>query len=130
MDLSIQKLSKAFNQKSVFDELSFEVKTGSRFAITGSNGSGKSTLLKILSGGLIPTSGKVNYSQNGTRIKEDALYKYVHFVAPYNTVIEELTLKELFLLHKRLGLLKSFHDFQSWFIKLDYPFNPDQQIKI
>ena len=130
MDLSIQKLSKAFNQKSVFDELSFEVKTGSRFAIAGSNGSGKSTLLKILSGGLLATSGNVTYSQNGTYIKEDALYKYVHFVAPYNTVIEELTLKELFQFHRRLGLLKSYHDFQSWLIKLDYPFNPDQQIKL
>ncbi len=130
MDLSIQKLSKAFNQKSVFNSLSFEIKTGSRFAITGSNGSGKSTLLKILSGGLLPTSGTVVYTKEGNRIREELLFKHVHFVAPYNTVIEELTLKELFQLHTNLGLLKAFPVFQNWFSNLDYPFNPNQQIKL
>jgi len=130
MDLSIQKLSKAFNQKSVFNNLSFEVRTGSRFAIMGSNGSGKSTLLKILSGGLLPTSGVVIYSKEGNKITEESLFRHVHFVAPYNTVIEELTLKELFRLHKNLGLLKSFPAFQNWFSNLDYSFNPDQQIKL
>ena len=62
MDLSIQKLSKAFNQRTVFKELTFHIKSGSRFAITGPNGSGKSTLLKILSGGLLPSNGRVQYS--------------------------------------------------------------------
>src|SRR5437868_1252005 len=107
MDLSIQKLSKAFNQKEIFSDLSFEVKEGSRFAITGSNGSGKSTLLKILSGGMLPSSGKIKYSLSGKTIPEQEVYRHVHFVAPYNSVIEELTLKELFHLHQRLGLLSS-----------------------
>jgi ABC-type multidrug transport system ATPase subunit len=130
MDLSIQKLSKAFNQKSVFENLSFEIRTGSRLAITGSNGSGKSTLLKILSGGLLPTAGKIVYTKEGNPIKEDTLYKHIHFVAPYNTVIEELSLKELFVLHQSLGLLKSFPGLQPWLDELHYPFNPDQQIKL
>ena len=129
MDLSIQRLSKAFNQKTVFHDLSFNISTGSRFAITGSNGSGKSTLLKILSGGTLPTSGKVIYTIDKSPVKEECLFRFVHFVAPYNTVIEELTLKEIFQLHTRLGLLKSFSGFKSWFSKLDYPFDPDQQIK-
>ncbi|HEY5826597.1 MAG TPA: ATP-binding cassette domain-containing protein [Cyclobacteriaceae bacterium] len=130
MDLSILKLSKAFNQKSVFENLSFEIRTGSRMAITGSNGSGKSTLLKILSGGLLPTAGKIIYTKEGNPIKEDALYRHVHFVAPYNTVIEELSLKELFVLHQSLGLLKSYSGLQPWLHELNYPFNPDQQIKL
>ena len=129
MDLSIQKLSKAFNQRIVFQQLNFQIKSGSRLAITGANGSGKSTLLKILSGGLLPTSGQIMYSINAQQIDEDQLYRYVHFVAPYNNVIEELTLPELFSLHQKLGLLKRFDDYTSWKIKLEYPFHPERQIK-
>ena len=130
MDLSIQKLSKAFNQKTIFHNLSFEIKGGQRFAITGSNGTGKSTLLKILSGGMLPTSGNVVYSIEGKKVAIESLYKQVHFVAPYNTVIEELTLSELFKMHRTLGLLKDYSGFNQWFEHLDFVFNPDQQIKL
>ena len=130
MDLSIQKLNKSFNQKLIFTNLSFDVGTGSRFAITGSNGAGKSTLLKIISGAALPSSGVIHYHIKGKKITEDKLYRHVHFVAPYNTVIEELSLREIFALHQRLGLLTSFSKFSSWLEKLDYPFNPDQQVKM
>jgi ABC-type multidrug transport system ATPase subunit len=129
MDLSIQKLSKAFNQRTIFDQLTFTIKSGSRFAITGSNGSGKSTLLKILSGGLLPSSGQIQYSLHNEVISEDTLYRYVHFIAPYNTVIEELSLPELFDLHRRLGLLSSYDAYKDWKAMLDYPFDPERQIK-
>ncbi len=129
MDLSIQKLSKAFNQKSIFSDLSFEIRTGSHFAITGSNGSGKSTLLKILSGGMLPSSGMITYSIEGVAVKDEVVYKQVHFVAPYNTVIEELSLREIFQLHQSLGLLSAFGTFDEWLSQLEYAFNPDQQIK-
>jgi ABC-type multidrug transport system ATPase subunit len=130
MDLSIQQLSKVFNQKSVFTNLSFEIRSGSRFAITGSNGSGKSTLLKILSGGMLPSSGNIIYSHEEKKLDENSLYRYVHFVAPYNTVIEELTLSELFQFHQKLGLLKQYKFFKDWMANLDFHFNPDQQVKL
>ncbi len=129
MDLSIQKLSKAYNQRTVFKELTFTIKSGDRFAITGPNGSGKSTLLKILSGGLLPSAGHINYMHLGNPIADDILYRYVHFVAPYNTVIEELNLPELFQLHHRLGLLKKFNAYTEWKTQLEYPFDPERQIK-
>lgn len=130
MDLSIQKLNKAFNQKILFRDLTFDIKSGSHFAITGSNGSGKSTLLKIISGGALPTSGKITYSISGKLLTEENIYNHVHFVAPYNTVIEELTMRELFALHQRLGLLRNFTSFTQWFNLLSYPYQPDQQIKM
>jgi ABC-type multidrug transport system ATPase subunit len=129
MDLSIQKLSKAFNQRTVFKELTFHIASGSRFAITGPNGSGKSTLLKVLSGGLLPSGGHIQYTLNSQAIPDDILYRYVHFVAPYNTVIEELNLPELFLLHHRLGLLKGYKQYADWHERLEYPFDPERQIK-
>jgi ABC-type polysaccharide/polyol phosphate transport system ATPase subunit len=42
-------------------DISIELKAGDRLALSGSNGSGKTTLLKLLSGGLPPTSGTVEY---------------------------------------------------------------------
>ncbi len=129
MDLSIQKLTKSFNQQSVFQNLTFTIHSGSKFAITGPNGSGKSTLLKILSGGMLPTEGHIDYTYSGDTILEDTLYKHVHFVAPYNTVIEELNLAELFSLHKKLGLLSAFESVDHWVKKLEYKFNPDHPIK-
>lgn len=129
MDLSIQKLTKSFNQRVVFEDLTFTIPSGSHFAITGPNGSGKSTLIKILSGGLLPSSGSVLYKLGETSIPEDALYQYVHFVAPYNTVIEELNLVELFQLHQSLGLLKEYASYKQWVEKLEYDFDPERQIK-
>lgn len=129
MDLFIQKLSKAFHQKVLFNDLTFTIPAGSRFGISGSNGSGKSTLLKILSGGMLPSAGQIRYSLNGQLVPEDHVYQYVHFVAPYNTVLEELTLPELFHMHQRLGLLTSFNGYNDWIQRIEYPFHPERQIK-
>jgi len=129
MDLSIQKLSKAFNQRVVFHELTFKVASGDRMAISGPNGSGKSTLIKILSGGMLPSSGNIDYSWQGSAIPEDLVYRYVHFVAPYNTVIEELSLPELFDMHQRIGLLKQYKSYPEWSSRLEYSFDPERQIK-
>ncbi len=129
MELSIQKLSKAFNQKIVFSNLDLDIPSGSRLAITGSNGTGKSTLLKILTGGTIPTSGTITYRHLGHSIREDQIYKWVHFVAPYNTVLEELTLPELYHFHKDLGTLARYHSYEDWMASLQYPFPPDHRIK-
>ena len=129
MDLSIQKLSKAYNRKPIFKDLTFTIPSGTRFAITGPNGSGKSTLLKLLSGGLLPTSGVISYQIEGQVIEEDDLYRHLHFVAPYNTVIEELRLPELFALHRRLGLLRAYTGYADWVQWLEYSFDPEKQIK-
>ena len=129
MELSIQKLSKAFNQKVIFRHLDLDITSGSHVAITGPNGSGKSTLLKIISGGTLASSGIILYRVDGKNIAEDLVYKYVHFAAPYNTVIEELTLPELFKFHQDLGTLTRYANYQSWVKDLDYPFKAHAVIK-
>ena len=129
MELSIQRLSKTFNQKPIFRDLSFAVKAGSRFAITGKNGSGKSTLLKIMSGGMLPSSGSVEYYYQGISISPNQVFRYLHVVAPYNTVVEELTLPELFAFHQQLNTLRTYSGYREWVTKLDYRFDPEARIK-
>lgn len=129
MDLSIQSLTKSFSGRTIFKDLHVHIPSGSRWAITGRNGAGKSTLLKILSGALLPSSGTVVYSNNGLKLEEDQVYKYVHFVAPYNTIIEEQRISEVFQMHQQLGLLKSFTSFDEWHARLSYTYPLDIPVK-
>ena len=48
--LRVENLSKAYGDKVLFHGLSFQVRSGTRWAILGPNGCGKSTLIKILLG--------------------------------------------------------------------------------
>ncbi|MDR1706525.1 MAG: ATP-binding cassette domain-containing protein [Prevotella sp.] len=48
-----------FNQKALFEHISFSVLSNRKVSLIGNNGTGKSTLLKLLAGELIPSSGSV-----------------------------------------------------------------------
>ncbi|UQS81964.1 ATP-binding cassette domain-containing protein [Bombilactobacillus folatiphilus] len=50
-------LSMKFEQKIIFQKLSFAIRQGDFFCILGPNGSGKTTLLRIILQQLTPTSG-------------------------------------------------------------------------
>ena len=48
--LKINGLSKSFGIKTVFENVSFEVRSGERIGLVGANGAGKTTLLRCLMG--------------------------------------------------------------------------------
>ena len=54
-----KNLSKAFGDKLLFDDLTFNIPPGSIVGIVGPNGAGKTTLFKILSGQETPDSGEI-----------------------------------------------------------------------
>ncbi|MCZ2343461.1 MAG: ABC-F family ATP-binding cassette domain-containing protein [Bacteroidales bacterium] len=56
---SFEDVTKAFGEKVLFQNLSFDLPRGKRLGIMGPNGSGKTTLLKMLLGEEPPTSGTV-----------------------------------------------------------------------
>lgn len=57
--LTIEKLTKVFTERKVFDEADFSISTGDKIGVIGINGTGKSTLLKIAAGLESPDSGNV-----------------------------------------------------------------------
>lgn len=57
--LSAEQISKSFNDKWLFKDISIGISQGEKFALVGNNGVGKSTLLKILTGELATDSGQV-----------------------------------------------------------------------
>jgi ATPase subunit of ABC transporter with duplicated ATPase domains len=57
--IALKKISKSFQTKTLFEDVSFTIQKGDRIAITGQNGAGKSTLLKIIADIEPATSGKL-----------------------------------------------------------------------
>lgn len=56
--IDIQGLTKIFDQKTVVDNLTLQVRRGAIFGFLGANGSGKTTMIRMISGLLTPTHGK------------------------------------------------------------------------
>lgn len=85
--LSVDKLSKEYPGRPLFNNLSFKVKKSERVFILGPNGCGKSTLLKILTGKMEEYSGSYKFGHN----TKEAYYDQEHSgLCINNTVIDEL----------------------------------------
>jgi ATP-binding cassette subfamily F protein 3 len=65
--LNISHISKSYNARYLFSDVSFNVALKDRIGIIGQNGTGKTTLFEIISGSLSPDSGSVSV-RSGTSI--------------------------------------------------------------
>lgn len=102
MNLKCSNLSKNYNSKLIFKNLSFEISSPRTIAITGSNGSGKSTLIKILANLIKPSSGSFEFSVSEKIIPSENIYKFTGLIAPYLSLYDELTGYENLLLFYNL----------------------------
>lgn len=86
--MQVRHLSMGFEDKRLFDDITFDIQRGEHAAIIGNNGTGKSTLLKIIIGQLSPLSGTVRF---GTNVHIGYYDQEHHVLTDSNTVFEEIS---------------------------------------
>ena len=59
--LIIEQLKKAFDERTLFENLKMHVRAGERIALIGDNGTGKSTLFRCLTGEMKPDNGTIRW---------------------------------------------------------------------
>jgi branched-chain amino acid transport system ATP-binding protein len=59
--LTFENVSKSFGALRVTDNLSFEVEKGEALGVLGPNGAGKTTVFNLITGGLVPSAGKIAF---------------------------------------------------------------------
>lgn len=83
--LRAENLAHGFDADPLFENLSFQVRRGERWAISGPNGSGKTTFLRCLAGILSPDSGGVLL---GAQVKVGYYAQEAENLDPTATAIE------------------------------------------
>lgn len=86
--LTVEHLSKAFPNQTLFTDLNFEIRRGERVALIGSNGTGKTTILKILNGVLPADKGEFRL---GARVRIGYYDQEHHVLHMEKTVFEEIS---------------------------------------
>jgi ATP-binding cassette subfamily F protein 3 len=86
--LTVEGLSKSFDGKNLFHDVSFEIKRGEHVAILGDNGTGKTTLLKILNEVLPADAGHFTL---GTNVEIGYYDQEHHVLHPEKSLFDEIS---------------------------------------
>lgn len=89
--LSVQSLTKKFDDLTAVNNISFNVEAGSIFAFLGPNGAGKSTTIKMLTTVLKPTSGEISINGFNALKEQDKARASFGIVFQDHSLDEELT---------------------------------------
>lgn len=85
--LIVKNLSKAYQERVLFSELSLHLRAGDRVALIGPNGVGKSTLLKLITRVIQPDAGTIRY---GANVDIGYYDQHQQKLNPDKTVLDEL----------------------------------------
>ena len=85
--LSIKRLAKSFDGRTLFSDVNLEVEGGERIALLGDNGTGKSTLVKIILGEEEPDSGRLRM---GPTVRIGYLPQIIQFSHPERNLVDTM----------------------------------------
>lgn len=94
MKLVASNLTKEFNRRPVFRDLSIALDDIDSLVITGRNGAGKSTLVKILAGVLSSTRGTIEYLLGEQKLTPGDARDQIGLVSPYLQLYDEFSALE------------------------------------
>ena len=91
--IEIQHVSQKYKNASEnsLTDVSLTIQHADVFGLLGPNGAGKTTLISILCGIIPPTSGTLNFYQNGVILPKSALSSVIGFVPQEYAFYQELT---------------------------------------
>jgi len=92
----ISKIVKKYDQKTVVDEVSFEIPKGKVLSLIGPNGAGKSTVMGIISRLIARDGGAVDFEgRDISKWKSKELSKRLAILTQSNNIQMKLTVEEL-----------------------------------
>lgn len=101
LSLEVKNLACIRDDRVLFDQLSFTVRSRQVLLLEGQNGSGKSSLLKILCGFREPDAGEVLWC--GVDLRSGAFFEQMAYVGHLDGVKKELTVLENLKIAAALG---------------------------
>lgn len=130
--LTVEKLTKSFGEKILFDQITFGIEKGQKSALIARNGTGKSTLLNIIAGQDYPDNGQVvirngitvsylpqveNFIENSSVMDLifDAQTPAIKAIKEYETALALLQKEESPLHHERMDkAIEEMERVQAW----------------
>lgn len=89
--ISVQKLSKYYNDFKAVDNISFDVSPGDIVGFLGPNGAGKSTTMKMLTGFLPPSEGDILFNEQSIQTATKSIQKQIGYLPEGAPAYGEMT---------------------------------------
>ncbi|WP_345739365.1 ATP-binding cassette domain-containing protein [Virgibacillus salarius] len=104
--LHIDNLTKYYNKKQIFKDLTFSVEKGEIIGLVGENGAGKSTLLSILATLQTPSAGTLTLNDLSYDSDWKKIRKQIGYVPQEIAIWDEFTVRENMLFFEKLSWVK------------------------
>lgn len=92
--IEVENFTKRFGSFTAVDEITFNVAKGEIFGFLGANGAGKTTAIKMLTGLLVPTSGKATVAGFDVWKQSDKIKKNIGYMSQKFSLYNDLTIME------------------------------------
>lgn len=92
--ITVNKLTKRFDNFTAVDQISFEVTKGEIFGFLGANGAGKTTAMRMLCGLSMPTSGTATVAGYDVYEQNELIKKNIGYMSQKFSLYEDLTIRE------------------------------------
>ena len=86
--LSVEGLTKSFDDVTLFKNLNLDIKRGERVALIGNNGTGKTTILRLINGLIPADNGTITL---GSKVEIGYYDQEHHVLDPDKTLFEEIS---------------------------------------
>lgn len=92
--ITAEKLTKRFGDFTAVNEITFAVNRGEILGFLGANGAGKTTAIRMLTGLLVPTSGKATIAGYDVYRQSEQIKKNIGYMSQRFSLYEDLTVYE------------------------------------